>query len=348
MSNEIDWVLLDRYFAGECSPSERETVERSASADPERRATLASARVIWENSSTVSEGFDTDAAWRNVSARLGENRGAASPVIKFRRRPLGAGASIASRSWRPYAGIAALALVAAGTAWISWGNSPVSETTASAPMREYTTLRGQRAEALLADGSRAWLNADSKLLVPAGYGSRSREVHLTGEAFFEVVHDDRRPFVVRAGASVTEDLGTEFVVRAYPGDSVATVVVVSGRVALRAESPGGKGGVAMEPNQLGRVDRSGVITITPDIDVGPYVAWRTGRLEFRRVPLARVIEDLERTYDVTLVLADTTLASVPVTAVLDRQPLEAALRILSQSLDVRVVRRGQQIELHPR
>jgi transmembrane sensor len=104
----------------------------------------------------------------------------------------------------------------------------------------------------------------------------------------------------------------------------------------------------MEPNQLGRVDQFGVITITPDIDVGPYIAWRTGRLEFRRVPLARVIEDLERTYDVTLVLADTTLASVPVTAVLDRQPLEAALRILSQSLDVRVVRRGQQIELHPR
>ena len=347
MSDEVNWTLLDRYFAGECSPSEREDVERSASADPARRAMLASARLIWEKSSTVSDGFDVDSAWRNVHARLGAQQGAVSATTRFRRPPFRSVS--APRSWRPYAGIAAAAVVSAGIAWFSWrdGSNEIA-TGAGAPVREYTTLRGQRAEALLADGSRVWLNVDSKLQVPAGYGSRSREVHLNGEAFFEVAHDELRPFVVRAGAAVAEDLGTEFIVRAYPGDTVATVVVVSGRVALRAESPGGKGGVAMEPNQLGRVGRSGVVTITPDIDVGPYLAWRTGRLEFRRIPLSRVLEDLERTYDVTFVLADTTLASVPVTAVLDRQPLDAALRILSQSLDVRAVRRGQQIELHPR
>ena len=347
MSDEVNWTLLDRYFAGECSPSEREDVERSASADAARRAMLASARVIWEKSSTVSDGFDVDSAWRSVHARMGGHQDAVSATISLRRRPFRS--LSAPRPWRRYAGIAAVAIVSVGIAWFSWRDrSNGIATGASAPMREYTTLRGQRAEALLADGSRVWLNVDSKLQVPAGYGSQSREVHLNGEAFFEVAHDEQRPFVVRAGAAVAEDLGTEFIVRAYPGDTVATVVVVSGRVALRAESPGGKGGVAMEPNQLGRVGRSGVITITPGIDIGPYLAWRTGRLEFRRIPLSRVLQDLERTYDVTFILADTTLASVPVTAVLDRQPLEAALRILSQSLDVRVVRRGQQIELHPR
>jgi ferric-dicitrate binding protein FerR (iron transport regulator) len=347
MSDEVNWTLLDRYFAGECSPSEREDVERSASADSARRAMLASAQVIWEKSSTVSDGFDVDSAWRSVHARLGAPRETASPAIASRRPQFRSWS--APRSWRAYAGIAAVAVIAVGTAWFSWldGSSSFG-TGASAPMREYTTLRGQRAEALLSDGSRVWLNVDSKLQVPAGYGSRSREVHLSGEALFEVAHDERRPFVVRAGVAVAEDLGTEFVIRAYSSDSVATVVVVSGRVALRAESPGGKGGVAMEANQLGRVEQSGVVTITPDIDIGPYVAWRTGRLEFRRTPLVRVLEDLERTYDVTILLADTTLATVPVTAVLDRQPLDAALRILSQSLDVRVVRRGQQIELHPR
>src|SRR5207253_457823 len=96
--------------------------------------------------------------------------------------------------------------------WAAWqrGAPPV-------PAREYVTAPGQRLAVSFSDGSRVLLGVASRLRVPRDYGVRTRAVELEGEAYFVVRHDPAHPFLVRTAHGTTEDLGTEFDVRAYRG-----------------------------------------------------------------------------------------------------------------------------------
>ena len=104
-------------------------------------------------------------------------------------------------------------------------------------MREIATTRGQQATLDLADGTRVTLAADSKLRIPPSFGRagtdgvRRRDVELQGE-LFDVVHNTTRPFVVHTTTAVTKDVGTSFVISAYPEAHMTEVVVVSGSVGL--------------------------------------------------------------------------------------------------------------------
>jgi ferric-dicitrate binding protein FerR (iron transport regulator) len=171
------------------------------------------------------------------------------------------------------------------------------------PAREYATARGQRSEVTLVDGTRAWLNADSRLRVPSRYGVGARNVELEGEAFFVVRHDEKRPFRVYTRDAVSEDLGTEFSVRSYPEDSAVVVVVASGRVAMgRAGTPAdSERKVALGRGQMGRLDRAGHVTVTDGVDLSGPLGWREGRLEFDQKPLADVLRELGRWYALEIV-----------------------------------------------
>src|SRR5207247_5648605 len=135
------------------------------------------------------------------------------------------------RRWRtatvwPARIAAAVALLVAGAAFWSRRSPP------AAP-REYATAPGHRAALTLPDGSRVLLSVGTRLLVPRDYGVVVRAVELEGEAYFAVRHDPARPFLVRTEHGTTEDLGTEFDVRAYRDEQSLQVVVATGRVALR-------------------------------------------------------------------------------------------------------------------
>src|SRR5690349_5983425 len=152
--DDIDWTLLARYFAGDCSAAETAAGER----------------------------------------------------------------------WRVAVGaIAASLILAVGAAlWLRHDDTP-TQAAAEPAAREFATGRGQRATIRLVDGSRVELGYASTLRVRQIDGGR-RELFLEGEAVFDVVHDESRPFIVHAANATTEDLGTVFSVRAYPGDSAVRVV----------------------------------------------------------------------------------------------------------------------------
>ena len=99
----------------------------------------------------------------------------------------------------------------------------------------YVSAVGKRDSVRLADGSRVILGPASQLVVPAAFGQRGREVELHGEAYFDVVHDTTRPFVVRAGDATIRDIGTSFAVRSDSGPRLQ-VVVTAGAVALRGRT----------------------------------------------------------------------------------------------------------------
>ncbi len=345
LDDTIDGPRLTRYIAGECSPQEAEEIKRWIAADPSRGALVDALTQVWEVTGRVAARWDVDAVWREfVAAR------AARQV-----RPLRAGAAAgrrqtrwrsASISWVVRIAAALVLTVSGGLLWRAV-NQARTRAAAPLPMRLYATVRGERADLHLADGTRIALNVDSRLQLPLDFGRRDRTVYLEGEAYFQVQHDSTRPFRVVAANAVTEDLGTGFVVRAYPGSSGVRVVVAQGKVAL-GPARDAAAGTVLSVGDLGRLDTSGVVTVRSGVDVGRYTAWTEGRLEFVNTPLSEVVSQLERWYDLDITLADSGLAPRPLTATLGHQSTDEMLRLLAASLEVRVQRDGRRVTLHAR
>jgi transmembrane sensor len=355
LSGEPEWTLLDRYFSSECTPEEADAVARWIAADDSHAELIAFIRQIWDEGGKVRPFIDEEADWRALRARIAVARNDKS-VRALQLAPLtiarrSSGPSRTSRIARGMAAAAAL-VVAVGVAAV-WGATRTAPVPKEAPNsgHEYATARGQRATVMLVDGTRVWLSVDSKLRIAPGYAATSRDVELEGEAFFEVRHDDALPFRVHTPGAVSEDLGTQFGVRAYPGDSATVVIVTEGAVELRRSAAahpvagGTEPGVELTRGQMGLLYPSGRPSVVDGVDPRALLSWRHGALEFEEVPLARAVRELERWYDVEITLGDSSLASVPLTATFDDQAVDQALSVVAAALDVRYERHGRQVQL---
>jgi transmembrane sensor len=341
MIDTVPWDLLDRYFCGQCSPAEAKAIERWAERSDSRRALLASLRRVWELTGAVPEQFDAHKGWSVIRAKLPHRARVLAPMQWQRKQPVRETRRLALR-------VAAAILVGAVGLGVWWdGRSIVGHFAGrkAAASREYVTARGQRGMVMLTDGTQAWLNVGSRLRVGAEYGIRARDVYLDGEATFIVQHDAAAPFRVHTVNAIAEDLGTEFVVRAYAEDSATTVVVVAGAVTLLSGArPAGRG-VTLTRGQLGAVDRRAFLTVEHDVDVDAYRGWQEGRLQFDDVPLADVVRELERWYDVRITLGDSALGRVPVKATFMNQSVDDVVDIIARSIGGRYAHDGRTIRL---
>lgn len=333
----IGWELLDRYLARQCSAAERELVERWMAASPaNRRYVEGLVHVLGSNDVSVSAERKGE-LWSALDAA---RAGKMVPPLWRRRWPAAPAMAVAA--------VVVIAAAVAGRALFLSGEFSWRRHAKPVPMRVVTTPRGQRATFQLPDGSRVMLDVASTLRHPVTFGGGAREVVLEGEAYFEVTHDERHPFTVRAGDVIAKDLGTEFIVRAYPEDRHARVVVRAGKVALRAaaapDSALVSGGV-LQPGQLGRLAPDGTPIIEP-VDTAAYFAWTAGRLVFDGVPLRDALPQLNRWFDLEFRLADSSLGDVPLTATLKTQPTPDVLDLVARSLGMRQTRNGRTVTFH--
>ncbi|NGF56213.1 DUF4974 domain-containing protein [Parapedobacter sp. SGR-10] len=154
----------------------------------------------------------------------------------------------------------------------------------------------------LADGTKVWLNADSKLKYPVSFNSDLREVELEGEAYFDVakvvVNNRRVPFVVKSKGQVLEVLGTEFNVNTFR-DKVTTTLI-EGSVLVSFDGVSVDQPHILRPNEQATYDgKSKKIHI---VQIDPYyvTAWKSGDFAFDNAPLENVMEDIARWYDVSI------------------------------------------------
>ncbi len=371
-----------RVLSGDLPEREEIELRQWLDADQERCRVFAEMRAIWDEAATVHDGWDTTALRKRIVAArertavpahapsapgFSVERGGATAT---RRPPIRTWSRGTRRVSSKLVGMAAgltVLLASGAVVWRTTADREKPTVVATSPMREVATKRGEQATLDLADGSRVILAADSKLRIPADYnrpsrnGSR-RELELEGKAFFEVVHDSARPFVVRTATAVTEDLGTEFVIDAYPEARATEVVVASGSVALwrpgrmtdRAMTRAGQTRSANEPSlvlaagTLGRMDSAGTATLARNITVADYLSWTKGILLFRSTPLDQAIVELNRWYDADIRLATPALANRRLTAELRNEPFDVALLRLTMTLGVDAKRVGSVITLEAR
>lgn len=356
MMDDQTWRMLDRYFSGSCTADELEHINGWMADDPARARYIASvkrvwneARYVWDEEVDADEAhFDAPRAWQAVHDRISATRARTKSTRTLHLYPARERKTSTTLRWWICAAALCVVAIPVGLLWprlTSWNRT--AATTAGVAMREYATVRGQRAEILLADGTRAILNVESRLRVPVTYGARARDVYLEGEALFEVTHDDKAPFRVHAAGIRAEDLGTEFVVRAYPEDE-PTVVVASGVVAVRGDTVATTPSVTLTAGQLGRMDSEGRITVRRGVDIAAHTAWTEGRLEFDETPLSQVARELERWYDLEITIADSTLHRAVLTASFENQPLNEVLSVVTRTLDIRYTRTGSHVRFSAR
>jgi len=317
--------LLDRFLAQQCDAAERARVERWIWGDPSRALRVG---VLAEAVDQAPAGAKAD-AWARLVRRLEAPR---------------AFSSARARSWRNALRVAALGAMAVGAGTLGVialaSKSKVSQTSA---LRVLSTPSGQRASFQLPDGTKVILSVASTLRHPPTFDASVRQIELEGEAYFEVAPDPRRPFVVGARGLMAEDLGTEFLVRAYPEDPAPSVVVREGRVALRlAAAPSDAPRQVLLAGQRGRLAADGRSTVE-QVDTSAYFAWTQGWLVFDAVPLRDAIPQLSRWYDLEFHLADSLLGEVPLTATFRNQPTDEVLDLLATSLGMSQMRQGRKV-----
>lgn len=345
MDDGVNWGKITRFVAGESSDVEAASMRAWAAEDPQHAALLSSLRLAWDAADAAEPEWDEVAAWKNVRARVHAAPSGLDHPESAAPSPLAARSGF--RRWWPAKRmrVAAAVIGLLGTGYVG----ARALLTGSAPpeaMQELITLKGERAEFRLADGTRVVVGPESRLRVPVNFGAATREVHLAGQAFFDVTEDRERPFSVHAGGVVTRVLGTEFNVRAYPEETEVAVVVAEGRVLVHAEKAAE--GTLLTPGDLGELRVGATQVSTRKVDIEDHVGWRQGRLTFDRTPLAQVCVDLERWYGIPVRVADPSLANLRVTASFRDHSLDEVVALVAASLDLRHSLSGRTVLFHPK
>jgi len=159
-----------------------------------------------------------------------------------------------------------------------------------------TTPRGGQYRVQLSDGTGVWLNADSKLRYPVVFGSGLRKVFLSGEAYFEVSKDAKRPFLVETVMQDVEVLGTHFNVSAYEDEGYTSTSLTEGKVKVTV---GGTGHILLPGQQAISLEDSKTLNVL-QVDTVEAIAWKNGYFYFQDEPLKNILQKISRWYDVDI------------------------------------------------
>lgn len=183
---------------------------------------------------------------------------------------------------------------------------------------------------LLDDGTRVTLNANSKLRYPKSFNGDKREVYLTGEAYFEVFHDEDKPFVIHSGKMLTHVLGTTFTVSAYPhAASPLNVTVLTGKVAVKHQQANALA-VLTRGQSATMASGKSKFTLTKLSNPEDAIAWIDDKLIFENTDLKQVAAVLSNKYGVSVNIKDDKLAAQRITAIFQGQTLQGILKAVTK------------------
>lgn len=160
---------------------------------------------------------------------------------------------------------------------------------------------GKRSQITLADGTQIWLNSGSQLIYPATFEKGSREVYLTGEAYFDVTPDPSRPFYVITQDLKVRVLGTRFNVSSYHDDPSTQTVLVSGKVSVGRNRNFSKP-VELVPGERILYKRSDQALVKDKVEINRYVSWIDGYMIFENEPVSELFKKLGRFYNSKIII----------------------------------------------
>jgi len=197
-----------------------------------------------------------------------------------------------------------------------------------------STKYGEKRMCRLTDGTQVYLNAGSVLRIPSTYGNHNRQVELTGEGYFIVKHDAAKPFFINTGKIVVTDIGTSFDVKSYADDRRIKVTVETGIVRIDKQSNNtGKPETfakALTADQQFVYNKQDGQYSLGCLQAGSATAWHNNRLVFENAPFNEIARTLQRWYNVSVTLQNSTANTRHYTVSFNNEPVGEVLEVLKQ------------------
>lgn len=189
--------------------------------------------------------------------------------------------------------------------------------------------KGKRTEIIFSDGTKAYINAGSRVIYPRIFDKNKREIVIEGEVYLEVAPNPKSPFIVKSSNSDIKVLGTAFNVSAYKEDKAGSVVLVHGKVEIETTQ---KEKIVLQPDQLAYITPEK--TTTQNVNVLKYTSWKDNLLFLDSDKTSDVLNQLSRFYGVNINYA-TEVADIPISGKLDlRKDIEGVLKNIEESLSL--------------
>lgn len=320
--------LIVRYFTGEATPDEISLLSGRLAEDPQFRQLFEEYRQTWlfTVKDSVSQ-IDMDKEWSAISRKLNfpENsshrEGARKPEP---RKPV---VRHLLTSWRAAASIILLLSVAAVLFYFTTGPEEIEIIAQSAVL-----------EQVLPDGSVVILHKGSTIKFPEEFGKKNRKVILDGEAFFNVRHNEKLPFIVSGENVRIKVLGTRFNVNTRAAENKMSVVLASGKVSLYFKGKESEN-VLLLPGEKAEINTEEKIIDKSVNSDANYNAWMTGVVVFENADLGTVAATLEHVYRTKIILSNKDLKDCTLTATFKRQPIDEVMNVISVTLDLSVLKK---------
>jgi len=229
--------------------------------------------------------------------------------------------------------------------WISQYNQSAGQYT------ETIAPRGQKSQIVLADGTKVWLNSDTKIKYPGNFSKNQRDVYLDGEAFFEVSKNEHQPFVVHTSLVNVKVLGTKFNVKAYPEENQVETSLFEGKINLLMNNSSSGSPVEKEvkPGEsfvYSKADHQLVANKFPQDEIN---GWKKNQLIFKDDTFSNLVKKVERWYDVKVVYDEKQFNDRRLTVELNEgERLDRLMNIISLALSVDYKYENGEIILTPK
>lgn len=259
--------------------------------------------------------FDTNRAWNKVNQQLNSKKQVRFTPVLLR--------------------IAAVFLLLVATSVLIWQVSKKEE------QMVYTTLAGDSShpEITLHDGTIVTLNQGSELKAPKLFKGNTREVELSGEAFFQVAKNAEKPFIINTGKVSVKVLGTSFNVNAYKDEALVEVMVKTGKVLFFENNTNNKnGGVLLLPGEQGLYSTaSNTLEKSSQPNTNAF-SWLTHEIKFELTSLNEVFSTLEHHYHIKINLDKSIDLNQPYNATFNKQEIDYILEVLAMTFDLKVIK----------
>ncbi|HCI54729.1 MAG TPA: FecR domain-containing protein [Bacteroidales bacterium] len=348
-------VAIADYLENQLSPGEAEDLIKWLEENDENRLILKDAYNLWNASGAMNTyRFDTKSAWLRLKEAINENN--YRPIKRNR---------ISVNIWVLVSAAACLLLIIlTGATFLFFGDSGLRNHS----YYETAAPKGSRSVITLADGSIVWLNSDTRIRYDAGFGSKTRELTLEGEAFFSVTRNEKLPFTVKTSGIVVTALGTAFNVKAYKDEDLIETTLEQGMLRIDHIIKEGdterSSTVWLKPNQKAvfyksshqsdlpaeipsentspvsdtkNIIKQSLIHVDTLIDTKLATSWKDSRWIFKSEKLKNLAPIIERRYNVKITFSDTLLMNYRYTGTLLEESLEQVLKAISLASPLKYV-----------
>jgi ferric-dicitrate binding protein FerR (iron transport regulator) len=343
------YILLSRQLARSISPAEKEELTELVMAFPEFRLKAELFTQMWNDASSHSGDDEIGEAFMR---HLLKNKSEFLPVDNISvKKYIGTPSRLQRVKWLISFAIMAMVIITALMVYSPWKGKPGHKEPAA--ISSIVTRYGNKSKVNLPDGSQVWLNAGSSLdYVSTDFNSTMREVNLSGEAYFDIVPNVSRPFIVHSGNMQIKVLGTTFNVKAYPEEDNMETSLIKGSVEITIKNRPDDIYI-LRPNEKLVVSNEGMLKKTEGISYKPGLinnggnivalkkvdytaaeklvyetAWVQNKLVFKSENFARLAIKMERWYGIRIRFRDERKEDLMFTGIFTTETIQQALNAM--------------------